>query len=141
MQTATFSVEFSFNNILHRQIDGVAMGSSLGPSLANIFVGYYEALLFKRVNKPLMYYRYVDDTFAVFTDEDECNEFFSHLNSFYSFIKATLFINFGATAIVGTWVVRLKGYNRGLSSTCRKPFSRSILLRTEAHWPAPASQS
>ena len=77
MQTATSSVEFSFNNIMHRQIDGVAMGSPIGPSLANIFVGYYEALLFKRVNKPLMYYQYVDDIFAVFNDEDECNEFFS----------------------------------------------------------------
>ena len=74
---------------MHRQIDGVAMGSPLGPSLANIFVGYYEALLFKRVNKPLMYYRYVDDTFAVFTDEDECNEFFSHLNSFYPLLRFT----------------------------------------------------
>ena len=39
------------------------------------------------------------------------------------------------------WVVRLKGYNRGLSSTCRKPFSRSIFLRTKAHWPVLASQS
>ena len=57
------------------------------------------------------------------------------------FIKATLFTNFCATAIVGTWVVRLKGYNRGLSSTCRKPFSRSIFLRTAAHWLALASQS
>ena len=57
------------------------------------------------------------------------------------FIKATLFTNFCATAIVGTWVVRLKGYNRGLSSTCPKPFSRSIFLRTKAHWPAFASQT
>ena len=57
------------------------------------------------------------------------------------FIKATLFINFCATVIVGMWIVRLKGYNRGLSSTCRKPFFRSIFLRTEAHWPALASQS
>ena len=89
MQTATSSVEFSFSNIMHRQIDGVAMGSPLGPSLANIFVGYYEALLFKRVNKPFMYYRYVDDTFAVFNDEDECNEFFSHLSihRFVSLLK------------------------------------------------------
>ena len=76
MQTANSSVELSFNNIMHRQIDGVAMDSPLGPSLANSFVGYYEALLFKRVNKPFMYYRYVDDTFTVFNDEDECNEFF-----------------------------------------------------------------
>ena len=89
MQTATSSVEFSFNNIMHRQIDGVAMGSPLGPSLANIFVGYYEALLFKRVNKPLMYYRYVDDTFAVFNDEDKCNEFFSHLNSLHPSLRFT----------------------------------------------------
>ena len=55
MQTANSSVEFSFINIMHRQIDGIAMGSPLGPSLANIFVGCYDALLFKRVNKPLMY--------------------------------------------------------------------------------------
>ena len=68
---------------MHRQIDGVAMSSPIGPSLANIFVGYYEALLFNRVNEPLMYYRYVDNTFAVFNDENECNEFFSHLNSLH----------------------------------------------------------
>ena len=80
MQTATSSVEFSFNNIMHRQIDGVAVGSPPGPSLANIFVIYNKALLFKRVNKPLRYYRYVDDTFVAFNDEDECNELFSHLN-------------------------------------------------------------
>ena len=66
MQTATFSIEFSFNNIMHRQIDGSAIGSLLGPSLANIFIRYYEALLFKRVNKPLIYYPYVDDSFASF---------------------------------------------------------------------------
>ena len=70
-------------------LDGVAMGSSLGPSLANIFVGYHEALLFKRVNKPLMYYRYVDDTFAVFNDEDKCNKFFSHLNSLHPSLRFT----------------------------------------------------
>ena len=57
------------------------------------------------------------------------------------FIKATLFTNFCATAIVGTWVILLKDYNRGLGSTCPKPSFRSLFLRTEAHWPALASQS
>ena len=56
-------------------------------------------------------------------------------------IKTTLFINFCATVIVGTWVILLKSYNRGSSSTCLKPFSRDIFLRIEAHWPTLASQS
>ena len=43
---ATTSVEFSFNNKMYKQIDGVAMGSPLGSTLANIFVGYQEEKLF-----------------------------------------------------------------------------------------------
>ena len=53
----------------------------------------------------------------------------------------TQFINFCATVIVGTWVVLLKGCNRGLSSPYLKLFFRDILLKTEAHSPALASQS
>ena len=52
MNFATSSVEFSFNNIMYRQIDGVAMGSSLGPTLANTFVGFCEANLFSKIDCP-----------------------------------------------------------------------------------------
>ena len=82
MQTVTKSVEFSFNNFMYRQIDGVAMGSPLGPLLANIFVSYYESLLFWRMKKPLMYYHYVDDTFAIFDSENDCDKFLQ-LNSLH----------------------------------------------------------
>ena len=85
-QTATSSIEFSFNTIMHWQIDGVDMGFPLGPSLANIFVGKYEALIFKRVNKPLMYYQCIGHTLAAFNNEDICNEFLSHLNSLHSLL-------------------------------------------------------
>ena len=44
---------------------------------------------FQRVNKPLMYYRYVNDIFAVFNDVDKCNEFFSHLNSLRPALRFT----------------------------------------------------
>ena len=38
----TRDVEFSFNDKMYRQVDGVAMGSPLGPVLANIFLGHCE---------------------------------------------------------------------------------------------------
>ena len=74
---ATSSAEFGFNDIMHHhQIDGVAMRSPLGPALANTFVGYYESKLFQTTSKPEMYYCYMDDTFVVFSNEDECDLFF-----------------------------------------------------------------
>ena len=33
---------FIFNNILYKQIDGVAIGSPLGPSLANVFLAQHK---------------------------------------------------------------------------------------------------
>ena len=66
------------------------MRSPLGPALANIFVGYYESLLFKSVKKPPMYYRYVDDTFAIFDSENDCDKFLHQLNSLRSFWRFTL---------------------------------------------------
>ena len=89
MQTATKSVEFSFNNAMYGQIDGVAMGSSLGPVLASIFVGYYKSLLYRRVKKPPMYYCYVDDTFAIFDSKNDCDKFLHQLNFLHPYLQFT----------------------------------------------------
>ena len=89
MQTATKSVKFSFNNVVYRQIDGVAMDYSLGFVLANFFVGYYESLLFGRVKKLPMYYRYMNNTFAIFYSESDCDEFFYRLNSLHPSLQFT----------------------------------------------------
>ena len=42
VKSATSSVEFSFNNNMYKQTDGVVMGSLLGPALTNTFVGYFS---------------------------------------------------------------------------------------------------
>jgi len=65
------------------------MGSPLGPALANIFVGHQEQKLFNVVNRPLAYFWYVDDTFTVFNNEDDCKAFLSHLNSLHPSLRFT----------------------------------------------------
>ena len=57
LNSATSTVEFSFDNTIYRQIDGVAVDSPLGPALANIFFGYYEEKLFSEISKPAVYLR------------------------------------------------------------------------------------
>ena len=41
---ATSGTYFLFQGTFYDQIDGVAMGSPLGPVLANLFMGYYETM-------------------------------------------------------------------------------------------------
>ena len=44
LQLATSESSLIFDNILYKQVDGVAMGSPLGPTLANAFLCHYEKL-------------------------------------------------------------------------------------------------
>lgn len=83
---------FLFNEKLYLQVDGLAMGSCIAPTLANLFLCYHEKkwldecpILFK----PVIYKRYVDDTFLVFKDKDHINLFLNYLNEKHNNIKFT----------------------------------------------------
>ena len=84
LQLATKDNIFLFNGQLYSQIDGVAMGSPLGPTLANIFMCHYEKIWLDNCPesfKPVFYRRYVDDTFLLFRNECHINKFLEYLNS------------------------------------------------------------
>ena len=83
---------FSFNNKLYDQIDGVCMGSSLGPVLANIIMTELE----KKILPSLLdsgsirsYIRYVDDT-LVLIKESEIQNVLDRFNSFDRNLKFTV---------------------------------------------------
>ena len=62
----TKNVHFTFNNEIYQQCDGVAMGSSLGPVIAGIFMVELEKLLIPALMEHMSpWKRYVDDTIAV----------------------------------------------------------------------------
>ena len=90
MLIVTRGVEFSFNNQMYKQLDGVAMSSPLGPALANIFVGFHESILFDNTVKPGVYFRFVDDTFAMFGSELDCDHFKGKLNLLHPALKITV---------------------------------------------------
>ena len=75
---------------MYKQLDGVAMGSPLGPALANIFVGFHESRLFDNTVKPGVYFRFVDDTFAIFGSELDCDHFKGKLNLLHPALKFTV---------------------------------------------------
>ena len=61
---------FLFNNSLYEQVDGVAMGSPLGPLFANIFLAFHERSWLTNCPlefKPLFFRRYIDDSFFCFS--------------------------------------------------------------------------
>ena len=120
MKTATTSVEFSFNNIIYRQIDGVAMGNPLGPALANIFVGYYESKLFNKISKPTAYCCYVDDTFSLFHKETEFQKFLNCFNSLHLSLKFTNEIEIN-NSLPFLDVLVTKSNNKFITSVYRKP--------------------
>ena len=57
---------------MYLQVEGVAMGSPLGPTFANYYMGNLEKVTFKEPsNKPHLYARYMDDTFIQVHTEAE----------------------------------------------------------------------
>ena len=67
-----------FNGSYHKQVDGVAIGSPLGPTLANAFMCYEQKWLddCPIELKPTYYRRYVDDIFVMFSHPEHLEKFF-----------------------------------------------------------------
>ena len=93
LELAVMDTHFLFNKKVFKQIDGMAMGSPLGPTFANIFMCHLEDIILDQCPvtfKPVFYKRYVDDTFLLFKEKHHATLFLNFLNSFHQNIKFTM---------------------------------------------------
>ena len=74
---------FMFNSKYHKQVDGVAMGSPLGPALLHIFICSFERKWLRDCPidfKPVFYRSYMDDKFVLFSSPDHADKFREYLS-------------------------------------------------------------
>ena len=83
---------FPISDFYYQQIDGVAMGSPLGPTLANLFLVSHERKWLESCPihfRPKYYRRYVDDIFLMFEHKDHVKKFLRYMNSRHRNIQFT----------------------------------------------------
>ena len=81
-----------FDGEYYNQIDGVAMGSPLGPTFTNVFLCFYEQIWLENCPvefKPVIYRRFVDDKFLLFRSYEHVEQFRAHLKCQHPNIKFT----------------------------------------------------
>ena len=91
-QFATSGTNFMFEGKFYDEIDGVAMGSPLGPVLA-----FYGVLSWTKVVtviceecKVILYLKYVNDIICLFNSESDADNFFVFLNQQNPKMKFTI---------------------------------------------------
>ena len=120
---------FLYNNKIYTQVDGVQMGSPLGPTLANWFLGYIEDKLFRN-NKdffPKFYTRYVDDVFAIFKQDEHVDKFLNLLNSQHQNLEFTVERSVGSLPFLDV-EIRIKEDNNIETRIYRKQTNTEVLL-------------
>ena len=92
LKITMFESFFIFDGKFYEQCNGIAMGSPLGPTLANVFMCHFENIWLENCPahfKTIVYRRFVDDTFLLFQTKDHVEKFKNYLNKQHKNIKFT----------------------------------------------------
>ena len=130
LKLATTNPLFQLDGILYEQVEGVAMGSQLGPLLANTFMCSIEEQLEERSKLFSFYKRYVDDTFAITPDLSKANAFLDKLNSCHENFTMEI-AEHDTISFVGMNITKF--VNRLETSLHRKSTDTGLLLHYHSH--------
>ena len=92
LEITTSESSFIFDYLLYKQVDRVAMGSPLGPTLGNAFLCHYEKEWLDNCPihfKPMIYKRYVDDIFVLFLSKEHHELLVDYMNKQHKCLKFT----------------------------------------------------
>lgn len=127
---------FIFNGLHYLQVKGCAMGTKCAPGYANIFMGVFEAeYIYHRIkNKSLLYLRYIDDIFMIWTGTtQELKRFTDEINQVHPSIKFTTESSHEEINFLDTTVYIHQ--NKLSTKVYRKPTDRSMYLHNNSYHP------
>ncbi|XP_020609700.1 uncharacterized protein LOC110048248 [Orbicella faveolata] len=132
LKIATTNQLFQFNGQLYEQIDGVAMGSPLGPLMANVFLCHLEDKLTRDGVMPTLYKRYVDDTLARMSSTETAVDFFTTLNSHHHSLSFTMELPIdNKISYIGIEIIKNRTKND--TQVYKKPANTDLLLHFQSH--------
>jgi hypothetical protein len=80
---------FVFNNRYFRQIRGVAMGTIVGPSIANLYI-YTLEKKWLTIQNPLLFSRYIDDLFIILFSKHNIDQTIDTLQNSFDNLKLNI---------------------------------------------------
>ena len=132
LEVSTKNQLFQFQWVLYEQVDGVAMGSPLGPLMADAFMCNIEEQLTNQNKMPNFYKRYVDDTLSKMPDAEAASTFLATLNEIHPSISFTMELEKnGKLPFLGMEIIR--NSTRLDRKVYRKPTDTGLLLHYHSH--------
>ena len=137
LNLATKKSFFTFNNKFYIHVDGVVMGSPLGPILTNIFLSHHEKKWLNKYPiefKPSFYRKYVDDIFVPFESSESADSFREYMSSKHQNINLTVEQkNVGSHSFIDVKICRKNG--KFVTSVHRKPTFSGVFTNYESFIP------
>lgn len=128
LEMSVCNAPFRFQNRIFKQIDGVAMGSSLVLILSYLWMQKMERKLNRfSTNKPIIWIRYVDDVYCLFDiPRTKIIEFHSRINRWHKNLNFTIVFELNdSLAFLDVLVTRK---NLRYTEKCSDAFSTGISL-------------
>ena len=135
LELCTKEMHFTFDGKIYQQVDGVCMGSPLGPVLANVFMVHLEETIVPELQEIMpMWRRYVDDTFT-FVKKNRISDVVQKINSFHQNIKFTHETEEQQKIPFLDVLLKKRENGRVETSVYRKPTNNNIYIHWNAYGP------